>query len=94
MHLAAADFFAQRIQDNLSNRDKLLSMPAAEFIAEVQSRKNTPEIEPVHYRLPDGYVIDICRDVRNANNDYLIDREMQRTQNYTGIDNYVSSNSA
>jgi phenylpropionate dioxygenase-like ring-hydroxylating dioxygenase large terminal subunit len=52
---------------------------------EVESRKNSPEIEPVTYRLPDGYVIDICRDVRNANNDYLIDREMQRTRNYTGI---------
>jgi hypothetical protein len=30
-------------------------------------------------------MIDICRDVRNADNDYLIDRDMQRTQNYTGI---------
>ena len=53
--------------------------------AEVQSRNNSPEVEPATYRLPDGYIIDICRDVRNANNDYLIDREMQRTQNYTGI---------
>ncbi|ETX09320.1 MAG: hypothetical protein ETSY2_00240 [Candidatus Entotheonella gemina] len=52
---------------------------------EVQSRKTTPAIEPVTYRLPDGYVIDISRDVRHANNDYLIDREMQRTRNYTGI---------
>jgi hypothetical protein len=53
---------------------------------EVQARKNSPEITPVRYRLPDGYIIDICRDVRHADNDYLIDRDMQRTQNFTGID--------
>jgi hypothetical protein len=39
----------------------------------------------MRYRLPDGFIIDICRDVRNAENDYLIDRGMQRAQNYTGI---------
>lgn len=53
--------------------------------AEVEAQKNRPEIEPVRYRLPDGTVIDICRDVRHAENDYRIDRAMQRTQNYTGI---------
>jgi nitrite reductase/ring-hydroxylating ferredoxin subunit len=53
--------------------------------AELQAQKNRPQIEPVHYRLPDGTIIDICRDVRNRDNDYLIDRQMQRTQNYTGI---------
>lgn len=53
--------------------------------AEVQRGKNSPQVEPVRYRLPDGAIIDICRDVRNAENDYLIDREMQRTQNFTGI---------
>jgi phthalate 4,5-dioxygenase len=53
--------------------------------AEIQRSKNSPEVEPVHYRLPDGFIIDICRDVRHAENDYLIDREMQRTQNFTGI---------
>ena len=52
---------------------------------EVRTRKQSPEIEPVRYRLPDGAVIDICRDVRRAENDYLIDRDRQRTQNYTGI---------
>jgi phthalate 4,5-dioxygenase len=41
---------------------------------EVQTRKNSPEIEPVLYR-----------DVRHAENNYLIDREMQRAQNFTGI---------
>lgn len=52
---------------------------------EVQTRKNSPEIAPARYRLPDGYILDICRDARHADNDYLIDREMQRTQNFTGI---------
>ena len=52
---------------------------------EVLRSKNSPEIEPVRYRLPDGAIIDICRDVRHAENDYRIDREMQRTQNFTGI---------
>jgi phthalate 4,5-dioxygenase oxygenase subunit len=53
--------------------------------AEVQRGKNSPQVEPARYRLSDGVTIDICRDVRNADNDYLIDREMQRTQNFTGI---------
>ena len=52
---------------------------------EVQTRKNSPEIEPVLYRLPDGAIIDICRDIRHAENNYLIDRAMQRTQTFTGI---------
>jgi len=38
----------------------------------------------VRYRLPDGAIIDICRDVRHAENNYLIDREMQRSQSFTG----------
>lgn len=45
--------------------------------AEIQRGKNSPEVAPSHYRLPDGAIIDICRDVRNADNDYLIDRAMQ-----------------
>jgi phenylpropionate dioxygenase-like ring-hydroxylating dioxygenase large terminal subunit len=52
---------------------------------EVQRGKNSPQVEPVRYRLPDGAIIDICRDVRHAENDYLIDRAMQHTQNFTGI---------
>jgi phthalate 4,5-dioxygenase len=51
----------------------------------VQRGKNSPEVKPARYRLPDGMIIDICCDVRNADNDYLIDRQMQRTQNFTGI---------
>jgi phenylpropionate dioxygenase-like ring-hydroxylating dioxygenase large terminal subunit len=53
--------------------------------AEIEAQKSRPEIAPARYRLPDGVVIDICRDVRNLDNDYLIDRHMQRTENYTGI---------
>jgi phthalate 4,5-dioxygenase len=53
--------------------------------AEVQRGRNSPEVKPARYRLPDGMIIDICRDVRNADNDYLIDRELQHTQNFTGI---------
>ena len=43
------------------------------------------ELEKVKYTLPDGKIIDTNRSVRAPENDYLIDREMQRTQNYTGI---------
>jgi hypothetical protein len=47
--------------------------------AEVQRGKNSPEVKAARYRLPDGVIIDIYRDVRNSDNDYLIDRDMQRT---------------
>jgi hypothetical protein len=53
--------------------------------AEIERSKRSPQLERVRYCLPDGYSIDICRDVCNADNDYLIDRAMQRTQNFTGI---------
>lgn len=36
------------------------------------------------YTLPDGYVIDAYQPVRTKENDYLIDRELQRTVNFTG----------
>ena len=45
----------------------------------------SPEVEPVEYRMPDGKVIDTFWDVRRAENDYLIDREMQKTKNFSGI---------
>ncbi len=41
--------------------------------------------EAAPWRLPDGYVIDTFRPVANLDNDYLIDRDMQRRANYTGI---------
>ena len=38
------------------------------------------------FKLPgDRTLIDCWRPRRNRDNDYLIDREMQRTQNFTGI---------
>jgi phthalate 4,5-dioxygenase len=37
------------------------------------------------YQLPDGAVIDVARQEANQSNDYLIDRDFQRTRNYTGI---------
>ena len=46
---------------------------------------DTMELERVKYTLPDGSIIDTYRSRRAPENDYLIDRQMQRTQNYTGI---------
>ena len=43
------------------------------------------ELERCQMSFPDGFVIDTWRDVRQATNDYKIDRELQRTGNYTGI---------
>jgi phenylpropionate dioxygenase-like ring-hydroxylating dioxygenase large terminal subunit len=37
------------------------------------------------FRLPDGYIIDTYVPVANQENDFLIDREAQRTKNYSGI---------
>jgi phthalate 4,5-dioxygenase oxygenase subunit len=37
------------------------------------------------YTLPDGTIIDTFLPAANRENDYLIDREMQRTVNFTGI---------
>ncbi len=37
------------------------------------------------FTLPDSTIIDTWRPERQRGNDYLIDRQMQRTQNYTGI---------
>ena len=44
-----------------------------------------PELDRSTYRLEDGYVIDTWRPKRNRENNYLIDREIQRSRNYTGI---------
>jgi nitrite reductase/ring-hydroxylating ferredoxin subunit len=62
--------------------------------AEMQRGTSSPQVEPIRYRLPDGTIIDICRDVRHAENDYLIDRGMQRTQNFTGIEVIRSQDTA
>jgi hypothetical protein len=44
-----------------------------------------PRVERGKRELKDGYVIDHNLGVANKGNDYLIDRDMQRTDNYTGI---------
>jgi hypothetical protein len=45
----------------------------------------SPTVEQVKYRMLDGAVLDTWRDIRNADNDYLIDREAQKTLSFTGI---------
>ena len=44
-----------------------------------------PRVTRGAYSLRDGYVIDTWLPVANRDNDYLIDREIQRTVNFTGI---------
>ncbi len=44
-----------------------------------------PRMARAPFKLPDGYIIDTYVPVATQENDYLIDREMQRTRNYSGI---------
>jgi phthalate 4,5-dioxygenase len=44
-----------------------------------------PRMRKGVYRLPDGYVIDTYLPEASQENDYQIDREMQRRSNYSGI---------
>jgi phthalate 4,5-dioxygenase oxygenase subunit len=44
-----------------------------------------PRMEPGRFTLPDGYVIDTFLPIASKENDYLLDREMQRTVNFSGI---------
>lgn len=44
-----------------------------------------PKMEKGRYTLPDGYVIDTFLPLANKENDYGIDRDMQKTVNFTGI---------
>lgn len=44
-----------------------------------------PRMTAGPYTLPDGYVIDTHMPLASKENDYLLDREMQRTTNYSGI---------
>ncbi|MFN0072904.1 MAG: Rieske 2Fe-2S domain-containing protein, partial [Chloroflexota bacterium] len=52
--------------------------PTSGFGAHVQT-------VPGRHQFPDGKIIDTCLPVRSRYNDYMIDREMQRTRNFTGI---------
>lgn len=44
-----------------------------------------PRITAGKFKLPDGTFIDTFLPVANRENDYLVDREMQRVRNFTGI---------
>lgn len=44
-----------------------------------------PRMKPGKYPLPDGYLIDTFLPVANKENDYEIDRQMQRDVNFSGI---------
>jgi len=44
-----------------------------------------PRIEKGKFTLQDGYVIDTYLPLANKENEYLIDRNLQRTHNFTGI---------
>ncbi len=48
-------------------------------------KQYTPNLQRCAYPLPDGYVIDAWRDQLNLANDYLQDRQFQRTRNMSGI---------
>jgi hypothetical protein len=48
-------------------------------------KKYAPTLERAAYHLPSGYVIDTWRDQLNLENDYLQDRDFQRTRNMSGI---------
>ncbi|MDE2969580.1 MAG: hypothetical protein OXT51_05705, partial [Chloroflexota bacterium] len=43
------------------------------------------QLERVSMTMPDGFIIDTWRDERQATNDYGIDRQLQKTGNFTGI---------
>lgn len=44
-----------------------------------------PRLQRGTYQMPNGYVIDTFLPVANKDNDYLIDRAMQKTVNFSGI---------
>jgi len=44
-----------------------------------------PRLRPGSWRLDDGYIIDAWLPMANAGNDFLIDRDIQKSGNYTGI---------
>ena len=49
------------------------------------SNNGSIELERVQMRFDDGFTIDTWRDVRQATNDYGVDRKLQKTGNFTGI---------
>jgi phenylpropionate dioxygenase-like ring-hydroxylating dioxygenase large terminal subunit len=46
---------------------------------------NAPELERCAFELPDGPIVDVWRPKHHRGRDYDLDREIQRTRNFTGI---------
>jgi len=51
----------------------------------VEEKEYSPALDRCVYWLPNGYALDTWRDRRNRENDYLQDRELQRTKNFSGV---------
>ncbi len=59
--------------------------PLTEEEVHLRMTQSPQNLHKVKYTLPDGYVIDTWIPERTPQNDYNIDREMQKTVNYVGI---------
>jgi phenylpropionate dioxygenase-like ring-hydroxylating dioxygenase large terminal subunit len=46
---------------------------------------NAPELERCAFELPDGPIVDVWRPKHHRGRDYDLDRQIQRTRNFTGI---------
>jgi phenylpropionate dioxygenase-like ring-hydroxylating dioxygenase large terminal subunit len=64
--------------DRPFTEDEHASMANGAFFPPLRGPEN-------RFQMPDGYVIDIPVPLAKWENDFLIDREMQRTVNFTGI---------
>lgn len=51
-----------------------------------EERRPTVVAQKIAFKLLDGYIIDVRRPIRNQDNDFMIDREKQKRENYTGIE--------
>jgi hypothetical protein len=51
----------------------------------IDEKEYSPALERCVYWLPHGYAVDTWRDKRNRENDYLQNREFQRTKNFSGV---------
>ncbi|MBO0685807.1 MAG: hypothetical protein J2P45_21895, partial [Candidatus Dormibacteraeota bacterium] len=60
-------------------------LPEAERASWFWGRLGKGDLDLHPFRLPDGYVIDTWRPDRTVENDYLIDRNYQRTTKFSGI---------
>ena len=75
-HTTMAFCYLYRPDRPLSDEEQAFSKSGAAFPPRTEYR-------PVELR--DGYVIDAYDTIANKSNDFLIDREMQKTKNYTGV---------